>query len=437
MTINISYDIESEARALSGCLRDIDWANEVFSHLQEFHFYAPKHRLIFARMRYLYENDRIVSVESINDCRANEGLSLEDILRVAHVGTSGMYLSDFIAPIKDSFYKRTLQEMGNTLVKESSSKLTSSEIIRSFEQQLFNLTQENTKKILISIKDLLLSSPTYLESIQERQQKFKDGDTSFDGFPTKFHDLDNHLKGLIPGHFTIIGARPGVGKTTFALNLIENLCFSSIKCLFFSLEMPANEIRNKLMAQSAEIPYSKIQKGDINGEQFQRLVAVSRAWENKILIIDDQPSLGIDQVKARSIRAKRNYGIEVIFIDYVQLVRSKGHESRHLEIGDISRRLKEISKELQIPIIALAQLNREVEKRTDKKPFISDLRESGSLEADADEIILLHRPELFDKNDKPGLMEVLISKNRFGPTGTFLLRFAKEFGKLYNYEFTL
>lgn len=435
--MHIPTSLEEEYRILGAAMRSIDWTNELFAHLTLDHFFDSQNREIYSTMHYLYENDRTVDIDTIEAHASKDKLKAEHLINVYSLGNTSLHPGDLIACIKEAYKKRQLQEIASDILKHTETDASqSAEILRSLEDKIFNISQDKTSKILHTFKEAS-SLPPYLETIQTRQNNFRQGISSFEGHPTHYYDLDEKIKGLSPGHLTIIGARPGVGKTTFALNLMESLCFKSrCKCLFFSLEMPSREVIEKLVAQTAEIPFSKIAKGDLTGDEYQRIVMAYNSWLSKTLILDDQPALGIDQIKARAIRAQKTHKIDVIFIDYIQLVTSKrNNEARHLEIADISRKCKEIAKELKVPIIALAQLNREIEKRTDKRPFISDLRESGSLEADADEILLLHRPELYCATDKPGLIEVLVSKNRFGPTGNFLLTFNKECGVLKNYVF--
>lgn len=430
------YDTEAELRLLAGSLNSVNWLNEMMAQLKAENFASSESREIFAVIQSLYDKDIAVNFESVYPRALEKNLRLEPLVSLLTLPTGGYLASEFINQIKDSYYKRSIVDIAHTYTKEAArTDLSADEILRSLEEKLFSLTSSSSSQVLRNISSILNDPIPFTDVLQKRQENYAQGISSFEGFPTHFIDLDKYLKGLTKGHFTLIGARPGVGKTSMALNLIENLCFKTkIPVLFFSLEMPAREILEKLLAQTSEVPYQKISNGSLGGPEYQNVYVTAKAWEKKTLIIDDQPSLGIDQVKSRALRAKRTHNIQAIFIDYVQLITSKkGQEARHLEIGDISRRLKEIAKELNVPVIALAQLNREVEKRQDKTPYVSDLRESGSLEADADEIVLLDRPEMYNHNEKPGLMQVHIAKNRFGPTGHFSLVFLKECGKLKDY----
>lgn len=434
-----SYDIESEMRLLGGCMRNQDWVSEAVPNLTISHFFDPRNREIFAQIQLLYEKDHEVTLASLEALTPNKGASVNYLMDVYILGSEALFISDLMESIKNAYKKRECERIGEAIV--AASKLSSSkpeEIVSSAEEAFFQLSQDSHKKILRTPSQILNDPTPFLKRLEERQQLFREGKSSFQGIPTGFLDLDNHIQGLSKGHLTVIGARPGMGKTTCALNLVEKLFQKSIPVLFFSLEMPASELLEKLICQIAEVDHKLYAKGSISGADFQKLVSVSRHLEaHSHLLIDDQPSLAIDQIKNRALRAKKVFGIQAIFIDYLQLVTSnrKGTDIRHLEIADISRRLKEIAKELQVPVIALAQLNRETEKRTSKEPFLSDLRESGSIEADADEVILLHRPEMYDIHDKPGLIKFIIAKNRFGQTGSFLMVFEKNYGGFKDYAF--
>lgn len=434
----VPYNLEAEMRILGGCMRSVDWVNKTVAELNASDFFSTENRHIFATIKDLYESDSNVTFDTIEARICLKTCSLNHLVDVLSVGSTYFDISEFMKPVKDASKKRDFQAIGNDLIRDCSDNTKSAkEVLESVEAQLFSSADSVRGKAFRHVKEILNDPKPYLQELQERQDLFREGKSAFKGTPSGYYDLDKHLKGFCPGHVTLIGARPGVGKTTMALNLVENLANKyKAPVMFFSLEMPAKELLEKLLCQYAEVSMPKHSDGNFGSEEFHRLASASRAIEKQTILIDEQPSLSIDQFKARAVRAKRMHDIKVIFVDYVQLLTSnkKGTDMRHLEIGDISRRLKETAKELDVAIVALAQLNRDVEKRTDKKPFLADLRESGSLEADADEILLLHRPEMYDVYDKPGLMEVIVAKNRFGPTGQFYLVYQKETGNIKNYD---
>jgi len=435
MTLPIA--LEAEMRLLGGSMKSSDWVNLTVTRTKASDYYDPRNRYIWSIIHDLYELDSEVTLTKIEARMDSKQCSIDYLVDLKVVGNIGLEIDQFLFEVKEASRKRQFVELSKDFATDSCRPdRESKDILSSMESKIFSFAEQEEKKVLVHIKEVMNDPESIMKSLQNRQELFMKGINAFKGVPTGYYDLDTSLKGLAPGHLMIVGARPGVGKTTFALNLMENLVTKfDCKALFFSLEMPSLELASKLVCQRANISMQKFSDGNITGVEYQKINESFKELESKTIIIDDQSSLSIDKLMTRAVRAKRVHGINVIFIDYVQLVTSnrKGTDIRHLEIADISRRLKEMAKELEVPVVALAQLNRDLEKRTDKKPFLSDLRESGSLEADADEILLLHRPEMYDPYDKPGLMEVFISKNRFGPTGKILLTYTKETGKINNY----
>jgi replicative DNA helicase len=237
----------------------------------------------------------------------------------------------------------------------------------------------------------------------------------------------------------ILAARPSMGKTAIAINLAENICFRNhIPVGFFSLEMSATQILHRIISSQAEVESEKIQTGSLTGSEYQRIVGAVNMMQKDMMIIDDQPGLKITDIRARARRMKEAFNIGFIVIDYLQLISGSGNgrniENRQTEISEISRMLKNLARELNIPILCAAQLSRKVEERQGHRPMMSDLRESGSLEQDADVVMMLFRRDYYDKYDKPGMAEVIVAKNRHGPVGDVQLAFRKEIGQFANYS---
>lgn len=431
-------NVEVEARLLGTCLKSIDWVNKSVPALTPSHFKCPKNREIWSRINDLYKRDCRVDLEAIESIIDDKVCPVNYLVDVYSIGSTSLDIQQLLDSIKETHRKSQLYDIGNDLSRESENpKIFSAESIKTVEERFFRISQDTDKKIIKNIPESVDDPKKFLSALQERQELFKKGINPFEGIPTHYTKLDECLKGFCAGHLTLVGARPGMGKTTFALNLAERIVKESKEgVLFFSLEMPAKELAEKLICMGAAVSFQKYKQGSLSSDEYQRIVVSYHYWNTQNFYIDDQPSLNIHDLHSRASRYKKTHNISCVFIDYVQLVTSKSHEARYLEIGDISRKLKEMAKTLEIPVIALAQLNRDTEKRDNKKPFISDLRESGSLEADADEIILLHRPEVYDPYEKPGLIQVFVAKNRFGPQSNFELAFIKETGKIENYAFT-
>jgi replicative DNA helicase len=269
-----------------------------------------------------------------------------------------------------------------------------------------------------------------MECVQKRQEAFKNGTSVQSGIPTLFRDLDKIFGGFKAGHSIIIGARPGVGKTTIACNLIVNLCsVSDTPIGVFSLEMEKSELFSKIVFLHSEVDQRTFEDGSLNGERYQDLFLSSHKISKFPVFIDDTAGLNTALMYARAKLWKKKYDVKIIFIDYLQLLKAVGKfPNKNEEIGEVSRFLKKMAKDLKVCIVSLAQLNRDSEKNS--RPISSDLRESGQIEQDADAIFMLHNPSSIDKYNKPGILEVCVTKNRFGKEGVVELIFNKETGKM-------
>jgi replicative DNA helicase len=235
-----------------------------------------------------------------------------------------------------------------------------------------------------------------------------------------------------------LAARPAMGKTALAINIAENVCFkSNVPVGIFSLEMSAEQLAHRIICSQAEVESEKIKTGSLNGIEYQRIVAAVHGMNQHVLLIDDQPGLKISDLRARARRMRESHGIELLVIDYLQLISGSGsfrtQENRQNEISEISRMLKNLARELNIPVICAAQLSRKVEERQGHRPMMSDLRESGSIEQDSDIVMFLLRRDYYDPNDKPGMAELILAKNRHGAIGNISLTFRKEIGQFANY----
>ncbi|HEY4881136.1 MAG TPA: replicative DNA helicase, partial [Steroidobacteraceae bacterium] len=253
-----------------------------------------------------------------------------------------------------------------------------------------------------------------------------------------FTDFDNKTGGLRPGDLVIVAGRPSMGKTTLAVNMAEYAAVSpdsKSSVAIFSMEMPAEQLVTRMLASIGHVPLNSIRSGRISDDDWVRITAATSQLSEAKIFIDESPALTPTDLRARARRLKREHGLHLVVVDYLQLMQVPGtKENRATEIAEISRGLKSLAKELQVPVIALSQLNRAVEQRNEKKPVMSDLRESGSLEQDADMILLIYRDEVYDKNTtKKGMAEIDLAKHRNGETGTFLLTFQGQYARFVNY----
>jgi replicative DNA helicase len=314
-------------------------------------------------------------------------------------------------------------------------------------QQLFFKISQNANpacgKLIGDILSGLKAESTlpYLKELQERQERFQlrgPEDSGITGLPTRFVDLDKMVNGFNRSNLMILAARPAMGKTAFALNIAENICFKSrVPVGIFSLEMSAEQLVHRIICSQSEVESDKIKTGALNGGDFQKVVASVNEMQQHVMIIDDQPGLKITDLRSRARRMKETYGIGFLMIDYLQLITGsnsfRGSENRQNEISEISRMLKNLARELNIPVLCLSQLSRKVEERQGHRPLMSDLRESGSIEQDSDIVMFLLRREYYDPHDKPGMAELIVAKNRHGGVGSVHLTFRKELAQFANH----
>ncbi len=438
-------NVQAEKNLIGLCLTSIDAVNKAAAELLPFDFFDAVNLRIFSAILDLYHNDKPITLDSLKIYldlyESDYKISPEYYLGLSLSAPKGCYPEDFIEEIKDASLKRKIFNAGLSFAKNADeTKLSGGEYYTNCEAEFTKIDLKEDNKNQVLINDILakgFKGKSFLADLQEKQELFLSKQSVYDGLPSHYLDLDKSLNGFCPGHLIVIAARPGVGKTTFCLQLIERQVFKNdISCLFFSLEMPAHEIVRKVISASSKITYEKIRSGNIIGPEFQQILEAEKKWAQNKFIIEDQAGLTIDQIYSRSKRYIRSYGIGIIFIDYLQLIAvKKKAERRDLDVAEISKTLKNMAKDLNVPVIALAQLNRNLEQREKKQPFLSDLRDSGAIEQDSDEVLFLHRPEIYDKFTKPGFLELIIAKNRLGPLGNFDLLFQKEIGRIENYDF--
>jgi replicative DNA helicase len=313
------------------------------------------------------------------------------------------------------------------------------------QQMFFKISQQANPASGKLIGDILSgvkseSSQPFLKELQEKQEFYQVNgpqDSGVTGVLSHFKDLDKMINGLGNSNLMILAARPAMGKTAFALNVAENVCFKgNVPVGVFSLEMSGEQLVHRIICSQSEVESSKIKSGSLNGIEFQRVVSAVNMMQSQVMVIDDQPGLKITDLRARARRMKESYGIGFLVIDYLQLITGSGsraQENRQNEISEISRMLKNLARELNIPILCLSQLSRKVEERPGHRPMMSDLRESGSIEQDSDIVMFMLRREYYDPMDKPGMAEVIVAKNRHGGVGTVNLTYRKEIVQFANY----
>lgn len=442
---------ESEMMVLGCMLTSINSLNIGSDSLNDTDFYYNEHKIVFNVLKEQYKKDKPVDVHLICE-QLKKDSKLQAVGGVAYITTlaqyagTSAYIEEYCQIVRDKSILRRMINASQIVEKKALEDPT--DVLSSLDEAqalFFQISQTASSEAGIHIKEILTgvkstSKQPYLVELQAKQERFQThgAEESFSGTPTHFTDFDKLIHGFHNSNLMILAARPAMGKTALAINFAENICFkNNIPVGVFSLEMSAEQLVHRIICSQAEVESDKIRTGSLNGIEFQRVVNSVNQLQNYNMIIDDQPGLKITDLRARARRMKENYNIGFLVIDYLQLITGSGssrnQENRQMEISEISRMLKNLARELNIPILCLSQLSRKVEERAGHRPMMSDLRESGSIEQDSDLVMFLLRREYYDPNDKPGLAELIIAKNRHGAIGNINLTFRKEIAQFANY----
>lgn len=443
---------ESEMMVLGCMLTSINGLNIASDGLDDSDFYFSEHKVIFQVLKNAYIKDKPADIHLVAEELKRQD-KLTSIGGLAYLTTLAQYAgtSAFIEEYVELIHSKSLlRKMINAAQIVEKSALEEPQDVNAAldeaQQLFFQISQSANPIAGVLVSDIFSglkseSGIPFLKELQEKQEKYalKGAEESgITGIPSHFTDLDKLINGLNNSNLMILAARPAMGKTLLALNIAENVCFKSkVPVGIFSLEMSAEQLVHRIVCSQAEVESEKIKTGSLNGAEYQRIVSSVSDIQKHVMIIDDQPGLKITDLRARARRMKESYGIGFLVIDYLQLLSGsssgRSSENRQNEISEISRMLKNLARELNIPILCLSQLSRKVEERQGHRPMMSDLRESGSIEQDSDIVMFLFRREYYDKNDKPGMAEIIIAKNRHGGVGTVNLTFRKDFVQFVNY----
>ncbi len=428
------FNMEAEISVLGSLLIDNEAINLVTESLSKNDFYKTAHQHIFDAIVNIYDNNNAVDLVILKD-------ELNRLSLLEKIGGAGylMELEESV-PIASNveYYAKILREktVKRDLIAATakiqhtaySDSLESDELLDIAEKEIFEITQRKFAKPTTSIHDILQKTWDYIESLQE-------GDGTLTGIPTGFYDLDDKTCGFQKGELIIIAARPSMGKTSFVLNIAEHVGAKEKKpTIIFSMEMSAQQISQNMLCAAATIDAHLMRTGKLDDNQLPKLTMAMGDLSEAAIFIDDTPGLGLLEIRAKARRFKLQYDIQLVIIDYLQLMEGRSAENRQQEISGISRGLKALARELNVPVIAVSQLNRSVESREGHTPRMSDLRESGSIEQDADVIMLLHREDYYDSTKNPGEVVIDIAKQRNGPTGKIKLTFRREFLRFENYS---
>jgi replicative DNA helicase len=404
-------------------------------------FYRPDHRQIFEAIGSLAGNGRPCDAVTVSEQLQRTGL-LEEVGGLAYLGTlvrdtpTAANVRAYGAIVRERALLRKLIRAGTDIASSvfSDEGLTASELVDRAEQRVFEIAEEGTGS-----RDGAQSAKALLPALIDQIDSWHSNPDSLRGLATGFHDFDKVTGGLRPGDLVIVAGRPSMGKTTLAINMAENAALdrkTQASVVVFSMEMPSDQLLTRMLSSVGNVPLNAIRSGRIADEDWVRLTSATGQLSQARIFIDETPALTPTDLRARARRLKREHGLHLIVVDYLQLMHVPGtKENRATEIAEISRGLKALAKELACPVIALSQLNRGVEQREHKRPVMSDLRESGSLEQDADMILLIYREEVYDKNTtKKGVAEIDLAKHRNGATANFQLTFQGEFSRFRSYS---
>jgi len=431
------HSIDAEQAVLGGLMLDEHAWERIADKLGEEDFYRKDHRLIFRAIGDLASRNQPCDAVTLGEWFESSGLADEVggvayVIQLANATPSAANILAYAGIVREKSVLRQLIEAGTQIVGDGFQPegRKSEEILAEAEQRVFHIAETGArgKKSYVEMRAAVHEA----FQILSRRYESKDAVT---GLATGFADLDEMTSGLQPADLIIVAARPSMGKTALAVNMAEHAAIKSRKAVaIFSMEMSASQLAFRLISSLGRIDQQHLRNGDLAEEDWPRVTsAITLLSETKILI-DDTPALSPAELRARARRMKRQYDLGLIVVDYLQLMAVPGNkENRATEISEISRGLKALAKELNIPVIALSQLNRSLEQRTDKRPVMADLRESGAIEQDADVILFIYRDEYYDKEsaDK-GLAEIIIGKQRNGPTGTVKLTFLGRYTRFEN-----
>jgi replicative DNA helicase len=418
----LPQNIEAEMSILGAMLLDNEVISLIIPVLNKNSFYKTAHQELYQTILDLYDKGQKVDLVILRE-ELNKRSLLEKVGGVEYligleeaVPTIGN-VEYYAHIVREKAIKRNLIEVAVTIQKEAFNEaLDTDNLLDASERSIFEITQKKFNTASTKLNEVLKLTFSRIENLHDRQNRLT-------GLSTGFYDLDDLTCGLQPSELIIVAARPSMGKTSLALNIIEHAGVVEKKpAVLFSLEMSAQQVAQNMLCSHAQVDAHKLRMGFLDDKQWSNLSFGLGSLSEAPIFIDDTPGLTILEVRAKARRLKAQYDIQLIVVDYLQLMEAQRAENRQQEISVISRGLKSLARELSVPVIAVSQLNRSVEAREGHKPRMSDLRESGSIEQDADVIVLLHRDNYYDP-EKDDTAEIIIAKQRNGPTGAVKLVF--------------
>ena len=452
MTDNLPpQNIEAEQAVLGAIFLNTDALADAMEYVEADDFYRRSHQLLFQAMVDLNNNSEAIDVLTVQNYLSTNN-QLDDVGGVAYIAELATSVptaanAGYYAKIVEekSMLRRLISTATNIITQANNNDEDVPSLLDSAERQIMDVSERKNRSGFREIKDVLNEA---LNDVDRLSQQSED----ITGLPTGYREFDKMTAGLQPDNLIILAARPAVGKTAFALNIAQNVATSTdTSVAIFSLEMSAESLVNRMLCAEGSINANHLRTGQLDEGEWQNLIVAMGALSNTSIFIDDTPGIKMAEIRAKCRRlAKEKGNLGLVVIDYLQLIEGSNKESRQQEVSEISRQLKKLAKELSVPILALSQLSRGVEQRQDKRPVLSDIRESGSIEQDADIVAFLYRDDYYERgeskseedgddqdslNQDVGEVELIIEKNRAGARGTVKLLFIKSYNKFSNISY--
>lgn len=432
------HHLEAERSVLGAILLDNETLLKVMEVLEPEDFYRDAHRLIYERMLECFERSEPADLVTLSNllrakgqletCGGTDYLTL--LVEQVPTAANAPYYAKIVR--EKAVLRRLVRKASDILKQCYEDPADLEQFLDEVERSIFEVAEDRTRKAFFSIQEIIRSSFETIEKLYERKSMIT-------GVPSGWVDLDTITSGFQPSDLIVVAARPSMGKTAFCLDVARHAAVvENIPVAVFSLEMSKEQIALRLLCAEAQVDGSKLRKGMLRDSDFPRLTTAAGVLSESPIFVDDTPGISALEMRAKARRLKAERDVGLIIVDYLQLMRGRqGPErSREQEISEISRSLKALAKELNVPVMALSQLNRRVEERGEKIPQLSDLRESGAIEQDADLILFIYRDEVYNKNPdnpKKGTAEIIVGKHRNGPTGKVVLTFLPQFATFEDY----
>ncbi len=428
------HSLEAEEALLGSALLSRDAVSRLMEEVRPADFYSPSNQTVYEAMKGLFDTGKPIDTVTVSelifkDSKNSTSINASYIARlVDNVPSSANFERYIEIVLEHSHRRKLLKASGRIELLAMAMDKEIHSVLDEAEQTIFTASDDAIGDGLVGVTDVLEGAIERIEEIENRG-------TGLSGLPTYFTDLDNYLSGLQDGNLAVIASRPSMGKSSLALNIGTSVAKEGKVVAFFSLEMTKEELVQRVLFSEAKVTSGDARKGQLGPEKWSRVVEAASKVNNLPLYFDDAPVITVTDIRAKSRRLKSAKNLDLIIVDYLQLMQSSSRDNRQQEIAEISRNLKNLARELKVPILALSQLNRAAEAREDKRPRLGDLRESGAIEQDADIVMMLYRDDYYNPGtDVPGVAEVNIVKNRSGMTGKVELFFSKEFTQFSNYS---